>query len=139
MMMSDPQPVRLQLSRKKGFSLQALSLATNGLPAVNVARPSRWGIRFKIGRDDLGWCVYDMSGRLIVRAANKLGAHHLAVQNYRAWIEDWVLASRDGLFAERFSVPLRGRNLGCWCALDGGPCHADFWLEIANRPICEAV
>jgi hypothetical protein len=35
--------VRLQLCRAKGFSLQALSLATNGLPAVNVARPSKWG------------------------------------------------------------------------------------------------
>jgi len=26
-------PVRLQLSRRKGFNLQALSLAVNGLPA----------------------------------------------------------------------------------------------------------
>lgn len=28
-----PKPVRLQLSRRKGFDLQALSMATNGLPA----------------------------------------------------------------------------------------------------------
>lgn len=27
-------PVRLQLSRKKGFSLQALSLATNGVQII---------------------------------------------------------------------------------------------------------
>lgn len=31
-------PVRLQLSRRKGFDLQALSQATNGLSAANVAR-----------------------------------------------------------------------------------------------------
>lgn len=40
------KPVRLRLSRKKGFSLQAVSVATNGLPAVNCARPTRWGNPF---------------------------------------------------------------------------------------------
>lgn len=37
------KPVRLQLSRRKGFDLQALSIATNGLPAVSVARPGKRG------------------------------------------------------------------------------------------------
>lgn len=37
------RPVRLQLSRAAGFNLQAHSRATNGLEAVNVARPSKWG------------------------------------------------------------------------------------------------
>lgn len=32
--------VRLTLSRNRGFDLQALSLATNGLLAVVVARPT---------------------------------------------------------------------------------------------------
>jgi hypothetical protein len=27
---------------------------------------------------------------------------------------------------------LRGKNLACWCPLDG-PCHADVLLEVANR------
>jgi len=44
-------PVRLQLSRLRGFNLQDLSQATNGLPAVNVARPSKWGNMFKVGND----------------------------------------------------------------------------------------
>lgn len=28
--------------------------------------------------------------------------------------------------------PLRGRDLVCWCPLDGLPCHADVLLELAN-------
>lgn len=39
------RPVRLRLSRAKGFDLQSLSQATNGLPAVNAAR-----IPFRDGR-----------------------------------------------------------------------------------------
>ena len=34
--------------------------------------------------------------------------------------------------AERAQQELRGKNLACWCPLDG-PCHADVLLEIANR------
>jgi hypothetical protein len=33
----------LRLSRRRGFRLQKLSRRTNGLAAVNVARPSKWG------------------------------------------------------------------------------------------------
>lgn len=36
-------PVRLRLSRRGGFNLRSLSNRTNGLEAVNVARPSKWG------------------------------------------------------------------------------------------------
>jgi hypothetical protein len=44
-------PVRLQLSRRKGFDLQAASCATNGLDAVVVARPTKWGNPFVVGKD----------------------------------------------------------------------------------------
>lgn len=44
--MSEPQ--RLQLFRAKGFDLQEASRLRNGLPAVNVARPSRWGNPFTV-------------------------------------------------------------------------------------------
>jgi hypothetical protein len=40
------RPVRLQLCRRKGFNLQALSYAVNGLDAVNCARPGKWGNPF---------------------------------------------------------------------------------------------
>jgi hypothetical protein len=39
-------PVRLRLSRARGFDLQVHSRAINGLSAVHVARPSRWGNPF---------------------------------------------------------------------------------------------
>jgi hypothetical protein len=48
------KPVRLRLSRRAGFDLQQVSLAINGRPAINVARPSRWGNPYRIaefGRD----------------------------------------------------------------------------------------
>jgi hypothetical protein len=32
---------------------------------------------------------------------------------------------------DRARAELSGKNLACWCSLDG-PCHADVWLEIAN-------
>ncbi len=107
------QPVRLQLSRKKGFDLQALSLATNGLPAVNVARPSVWGNRWKIGVHSnwLGRCVE--TRREAVDCYAELAwpePHHHA----------WVCEN------------LAGKNLACRCG--EGPCHADVLLELANRP-----
>ena len=40
------EPVRMKLSRLRGFDLQAYSLRLNGLPAVNVARPTLYGNPF---------------------------------------------------------------------------------------------
>ena len=45
------RPVRLQLSRRKGFDLQAWSREVNGLPAVSVARPTKWGNPFPVCKD----------------------------------------------------------------------------------------
>ena len=39
-------PVRIQLSRRKGFNLQEVSKALNGLEAVNVCRPTIYGNPF---------------------------------------------------------------------------------------------
>jgi hypothetical protein len=117
-------PARLRLSRAKGFDLQAHSRALNGLPAVNVARPSKWGNPFnwKDCSPDAGpaeWAkgaAVDMFRDLVAPKP----PHIVALYMSR---EDIVRA-------------LRGRNLACHCALDQ-PCHADVLLEIANRPISE--
>lgn len=106
-------PIRLQLSRRKGFDLQALSRAANGLEAVNVTRPSRWGNPFVAGRHyktvmGTTWPVCD--------------AEH-AVSLFRAVANCKV---------EEIRKELRGKNLACWCRA-GKPCHADVLLELANR------
>ncbi len=99
------RPVRLRLARRAGFNLQALSQATNGLPAIVVSRPSRWGNPFRIGVD---------------------GDRAACVDRYGDWL------TREPPDAARLAT-LRGHNLACYCSLDG-PCHADLLLALANPP-----
>lgn len=105
------RPVRLQLSRKRGFNLQEHSKSVNGLEAVVVARPSGWGNPFtvkEIGRED-------------------------AVRRFRSMVEGFLDEPSVG-----FEIgELRGKNLACWCK-PGEPCHADVLLELANGFKCEA-
>lgn len=119
------KPVRLRLSRAKGFDLQAHSLAVNGLPAVNVARPTGFGNPF-------------------------VGEPTAAVDAYRQWLKGHCSVSvgpdhpiKRMAFIPAYVTPaniraalseLRGKNLACWCALDGRPCHADVLLDLANAP-----
>jgi hypothetical protein len=120
-------PTRLRLSRAKGFDLTAHSRDTNGLEAVNVARPGPWGNPFIIGRDgDRSRCVQmhrHLMGGLIAISANVTTANQHAAYAY----------------AEAHLPELTGKNLACWCPLDGGPCHADILLELANMPVCMEV
>lgn len=129
-------PVRLQLSRRKGFGLQKFSRETNGLPAVSCARPSVFGNPFTaVQCREAGFQGDDAS--IAARC----------VEAFRVWIDtpywrnNWQGPEserrRDAIFS---ALPdLRGKNLACFCKL-GAPCHCDVLLEIANRPIaCEEV
>lgn len=112
-------PVRLQLSRRKGFDLQALSRAVNGLECVSVARPGKWENRYVCGpayQDE--YCSFPA---IDAPAAVALHREHLegVLRLHHATGKDLL-------------APLRGRNLGCWCKA-GDPCHADTYLELANR------
>ena len=100
------KPVRLQLSRAKGFDLQAASLAFNGRQARVVARPGRWGNPWKV-EDEL-------------TAAD-------AVARFRAAL----LGGRLDYTIKDVRMALAGKNLACWCGPDVR-CHADVLLEIAN-------
>lgn len=73
-----------------------------------VARPTRWGNPFVIGRD---------------------GSREETVARYRAALERGELA----VSVAAVRAELAGRDLACWCALDVA-CHADVLLDIANRP-----
>lgn len=114
------KPVRLQLSRRKGFNLQALSRATNGLEAVNVARPFEYGNVFKVG---FVACGCRSSGECDHNTFNCETAAE-AVERFRA-------IPRSAKRIEKIRRDLRGKNLACWCK-PGDPCHADVLLEIAN-------
>jgi hypothetical protein len=81
---------------------------------VVVSRPSKWGNPFKV--------TPERSQILAVGAFQTW----LTVEGVTAGIADrkqWML---DNL------KELRGKNLACWCPDDGGPCHRNVWLEIAN-------
>lgn len=98
------QPQRVQLSRRKGWR------KPDG--AVVVARPSRWGNPYLLGR-------YTSRSEV--------------VQRYRHGIEHgW-----DGFpTVETIRDQLAGHDLACWCPLDQ-PCHADVLLDIANTTTLE--
>ena len=68
------RPVRIVLSRRGGFDLQAISHAINGLPAQSVARPGPWGNPFTIAE------VMDETG------LGKDAAQAEAVARYGRWI-----------------------------------------------------
>ena len=101
-------PRRLRLSRERGFNLQEHSRAVNGLEAVNVARPSKWGNPYRVGI------------RLFATAA-------MAAE-----------AFKDNLPSDLNLDELRGKNLACWCPLpepgERDQCHAAVLLELANDP-----
>lgn len=109
------KPQRIRLSRKKGFNLQAASRALNGLPAVNCARPSKWGNPFKADAKD-----YQMTC-----AAVALFAIHVREQRPAyGTIKPPNIAS--------IKRELSGRNLACWCPRNA-PCHCDVLLKLANE------
>ncbi|MEZ0003826.1 hypothetical protein ABIA18_005623 [Sinorhizobium fredii] len=123
------RPIRIQLSRAKGFDLQATSMA------VNVARPTLFGNPFT--HDDSAVAVEafrrycDGGTQHFEMGPGKLQFAKKMHQNslHHAW-PSWL--KEEGLPA------IRGKNLACWCK-PGAPCHADVLLELANPPQCEEV
>lgn len=111
--MPETKPVRLQLSRKKGFRLQEHSRAVNGLPAVNVTRPGKWGNSYRVGNF----------------------GQALAVSLYRRRLSEALL--RNPVSGFQALDELAGKNLACWCK-PGEPCHADVLLELANKEPSDA-
>ncbi len=152
------QPVRLQLSRRAGFNLGRLSLETNGLHVVKVTRPGPWGNPFNFRDGAYCWAALAYGCR-----ADPAGRQEASVRAFREWIDpgegrrvlsvevDPAIVAGERRMSlgpkvtagkapslEEVRIALRGRNLACWCKI-GAPCHADVLLELANRPICEAV
>jgi len=120
------RPVRLRLSRAKGFDLQAWSREVNGLPAVKVDRSTGYGNPFVAGERP-GFAFARYSTEIVKDDAE-------AVELYRRLCLANFAISDDCV--DRL-LKLRGKNLACWCALPqpGEPdiCHAAVLLELANQ------
>lgn len=118
-------PVRIQLSRRKGFRMPDNTVA--------VTRPGPLGNPFVIQgaltretavaafRDTVRGCWNPSVLKCLPDAELDLAynAHH-------AWI---MRMGGDPLAVVRDR--LRGRNIGCWCGLDMA-CHGDVYLDVAN-------
>ncbi|HYI27589.1 MAG TPA: DUF4326 domain-containing protein [Bradyrhizobium sp.] len=141
-------PIRLQLSRRRGFRLDALSLATNGLSAVNVARPSIYGNPCLCSRsygcprhpDFERWAWADDTGEIDpLRCCVDVYRHYvetgLAGEPTRTGRLTFALDAATGYLRRTRLIAalpkLRGKNLACWCRIEN-PCHADVLLELAN-------
>jgi hypothetical protein len=73
---------------------------------VVVSRPTRWGNPFPAqGPNDRARVV--------------------------ALYRDFIHRAENAALREAARRELGGKNLACWCPLDG-PCHADVLLEVAN-------
>lgn len=114
------KPVRIVLSRRAGFDLQAISHSINGLPAQSVARPGPWGNPFTIA---------DVAEELGV---GKDAAQAEAVARYGRWIKGELEGPKPAPDRQRIRAELAGKNLACWCR-EGSPCHVDALLGLANE------
>ena len=98
-------PQRVQLKRSVGWKMPANT--------VKVDRTTRWGNPF---------------------TPADCGSVAAAVAQHGRWMRGEI-AAPGGVEpppAEAIRAALAGRNLACWCALNG-PCHADLLLTLANR------
>lgn len=103
---------RIRLSRRKGWRMPE--------GAVNVARPGKWGNPFVVGVDGTREQCVAMFYQL-ARGFVSLGGRHSVDEQMTFYRR--IRRSLD---------ELKGRDLACWCALDGKPCHADVLLSLAN-------
>lgn len=106
-------PQRIRLSRAKGWHLPE--------NAVNVARPGRWGNLFVVGKHG-------------TRAQCVAMFYSLYLGFVAFSYDDPTVDQQLTMYRRirRHVRDLEGKDLACWCPLDGAPCHADLLLLLAN-------
>lgn len=97
---------------------------------VKVDRSTEWGNPFPIRRatDERGKTVFVVEGAS--RSASfgaEAEARAASVEAFRGWLAQ--PSQRE--WRHRAVSALAGKNLACWCPLDG-PCHADILLDLVN-------
>jgi hypothetical protein len=118
--------IRIQRKRTKGWKMPENT--------VYVGRPTKWGNPFKLkaayGEAARDLCTMDLTYRNPINegARDLVGyARKLAMRNYRTYLD------QHPELKELARKELKGKNLACWCPVNGyEPCHADILLEIAN-------
>jgi hypothetical protein len=110
------RPVRVQLSRAKGWRMPPNT--------IKVDRSTRWGNPFNSTQS---YICHDGGLLAPLHAPASLG---LALDLYSAYLLAHTLRDPE------FLAPLRGKNLGCWCARpkpgEQDLCHAAVLLRLAN-------
>ena len=116
-------PQRITFQRVKGFDLQGVSRALNGLPAKMVTRPGKWGNPFEIK-------AIAQRFKLAPQAAQDK-----AVRLHGQWLDGTLDPALDPGHkpprAADLAADLGGHNLACWCK-PGESCHADLLIKLAN-------
>lgn len=100
------KPKRIQRKRTNGFRLPE--------GCVYVGRGTQWGNPF----------LADVTYYGTLEAAR-----FCCVALFQRWLQG--VYNSTSMPALPDLVPLRGKDLACWCPLDQ-PCHADVLLELAN-------
>lgn len=105
-------PNRIRLSRARGWRLPE--------NAVHVGRPSRWGNPFIVGKHE---------SRLQCAAM-----FYQLAKGFVSFSQDVQTEAQLSVWRRirRHVKDLAGKDLACWCALDGEACHADVLLLLAN-------
>ena len=132
------KPVRIQLNRIKGFNLQEHSKTLNGLDAIVVSRPSKFGNPFK-DIDDMvyvdaihkrkildRWVFYAM----ITDSVNSVSMFRDMFYNINSHQVDDSIYQRFRYMRDRIR-DLENKNLACFCPLNT-KCHADILLNFIN-------
>lgn len=107
-------PVRVQLRRAKGWRMPPNT--------VKVCRPTIWGNPFNTTQCGIVF-PWTVTGAPIVHLKTKPSLER-CIDMYAAHLLALLALLPDLL------VPLRGKNLACWCPLDQA-CHADVLLCLA--------
>jgi hypothetical protein len=126
--------LRIKRSRKKGFDLQQESLKLNGLPAVCIHRPTKWGNPLKLVGNKIfidaryrgeGWKYYCRGDIYYVIYSYRLLWRGIRFVNndLQHWSEEFKKLNLN---------ELRDKNLACFCKLSF-PCHGDVLLELLNK------
>lgn len=119
------------MKRTRGFNLQRVSRALNGLPAMKVDRSTMFGSPFLVSSADPSRCV-TFFRECLERA---IRGHPMPANMQGGAMSDYEILKFKRIAMELDR--LRGRNLACWCPLpaEGQPdlCHAAILLRIANE------